>query len=185
MKVLGDISNGDIRKITWASYGSHPDSWFFAYELRSGLSTFCVGSAIPAALRQFIDKISHIAYLCSTLRVQLGDNDSFVAWTKTSWACCGIPKALEAELCQLSWTHMRSATLTRGSFKDMVSQIVWHGDGSYYVASRERHDWNFASGITCQAWNELWRRPPTPKELSELVVRFTPGSITLADANAL
>ena len=170
MKILGDVSNGIIRKITWASYGSLPSSWFFACELANNTSTFHVGSDIPPALHQFIVKIRPFPHLHSALRVQLGNNGSFIVWSKTSWACYGVPKALEIELCQMSWTHMRSATVTKGSFRSELKQVTWHGDGSYYVRSQVGGHWNFESATTLQAWNGFWCRKPTVKELSELVV---------------
>ncbi|KAF2623885.1 hypothetical protein BU25DRAFT_349118 [Macroventuria anomochaeta] len=173
MTVLGHISAMPVRKVTWASYGSRPDSWFFAYEMDDGTSTFRAGTGIPAALRQFIDRISQVPDLCSTLRVQLGNNDSFVAWAKTSWASYGIPRALEAELCQLSSAHMRSTTVTRGSLKGTLNRITWHGAGSYYVEGQEGYFWHFEAITTREAWIKLWSRKnatPSLEELSELVL---------------
>lgn len=170
MKILGGVSNGTIRKITWASYGGLPGSWFFACELTNNTHTFHIGSDIPPAVHYFIERIKPFPRLYSALRVQLGDNDSFIVWCKASWACYGIPKSLEAELCRMSWTHMRSATVTKGSSRTELKQVTWHGDGSYYVKSQEGGYWNFESAITLQAWNRLWCRKPTFEELSELVV---------------
>ncbi|KAF9697563.1 hypothetical protein EKO04_004183 [Ascochyta lentis] len=170
LKVLHDLSDARVRKVTWASYGSHAESWFFVYEMVDGTSTFRVGAAIPPALDQFIQKIKLIPHLLSALRVQLGDSNSFVAWSKTWWACHGIPKALEAELCQMSWTHMMTAAATRGSLQNELKQVAWHNDGSYYIESEQGHDWHFKSDTTQQAWDMLWRGRATPKELSELVV---------------
>ncbi|KAF3032915.1 hypothetical protein E8E12_003440 [Didymella heteroderae] len=51
MEVLDFNSSNPVRKITWASYGSHPDSWFFAYELGDGSSTFQAGEGTPPALQ--------------------------------------------------------------------------------------------------------------------------------------
>jgi hypothetical protein len=180
MEVLGDISKDSTQKTTCASYGSHLDSWFFAYELADGTCAFRVGSAIPAALRQFLEKIGSSAHLRSDVRVQLGDNDSFVSWAKTSWACRGVPEALETALCQLSSAHVKSTTITRGSFKHAVNQLTWHSDGSYYVGSEEESSWNFSSSITLQAWRKLWlktNRSPSFEELSELVVSSIPSSL--------
>jgi hypothetical protein len=173
MNVLGDFSTGRIKKVTWASYGTHADSWFFAYDLVDGTSTFRIGATIPAALRQFIERISSVTEMCSALRIQLGANDSFVAYVGTSWACYGVPKALEAELCQLSWTYMRCFTVTRGSLKGILSQVTWHGDGSYYVDSQAGNFWHFESVTTRAGWSKLWTSKdtiPSLEELSELVV---------------
>ncbi|KAJ4309702.1 hypothetical protein N0V94_008800 [Neodidymelliopsis sp. IMI 364377] len=67
IEILGDISKDSTQKITCASYGSHPNSWFFAYELVDGTCACRVGSAIPATLRQFLEKISSSAHLRSDL----------------------------------------------------------------------------------------------------------------------
>ncbi|KAF1931286.1 uncharacterized protein M421DRAFT_417934 [Didymella exigua CBS 183.55] len=173
MEVLGDISSKPVRKITWASYGSRPDSWFFAYEMTDGTSAFQVGETIPPALQQFIDRVRPVADLCSALRVQLGDNDSFFAWAKASWACHGVPAAIEAELCHLSGAHMRSATVTRGSLKGTLSQVTWHGDGSYFIGGQQGYFWHFESSIAHQAWARLWSSgtaAPSLTELAELVL---------------
>ena len=141
--------------------------------MADGASTFRVGAGIPSALRQFIDRISPVPDLCWALRVQLGNNDSFVAWAKTLWACYGVPKALEVELCQLSGSYMRPAAVTKGSLKGTLSQITWHEDGSYYVEGGEGRFWHFESSITRQAWAKLWsgkNATLSPEELSELVV---------------
>lgn len=102
MAVLKHMLTEPVKKVTCATYGSHPDSWFFAYELRDGRSTFQVGAGIPPALQQFINHITLVNDLRSALRVQLGDRDSFVAWAKNSWACYGVPAGVEAKLCQPS-----------------------------------------------------------------------------------
>ncbi|KAJ4337780.1 hypothetical protein N0V95_008238 [Ascochyta clinopodiicola] len=170
LEVLADLSTERIKRVTWASYGSHPDSWFFAYEMVDGTCTFRVGTAIPPALDQFIEKIKPTPHLCTTLRVQLGDRDSFIAWSKTSWACHGIPTSLEAELCTMSWTHIKSGTVTRGSLLSELKQVAWHSDGSFYVESQKGRDWKFESDIMQQAFNRLWHGSPTSEELSELVL---------------
>ncbi|KZM27371.1 uncharacterized protein EKO05_0010475 [Ascochyta rabiei] len=170
VEVLADLTTKRIKRVAWASYGSHTNSWFFAYEMVDGTCTFRVGAAVPPALDPFIEEIKPTPPLLTTLRVQLGDNNSFIAWSKTSWACHGIPAALEAELCQMSWTHMRSDTITRGLLQSEVKQATWHGDGSYYVESQEGRGWKFESDSTQQAWSRLWRGRPSRKELSELVL---------------
>lgn len=162
-----------VKKVTWATYGSHLDSWFFAYELQDGSSTFQVGPGIPPVLRQFIGRITPVDNLRSALRAQLGDHDSFVAWTKTSWACHSVPAEVEAQLCQLSSAHMRSSSSTWGSLNGALSQVVWHADGTYFVEAPQGCFWNFASSITQSAWVKLWSgktAAPSLTELSELVV---------------
>lgn len=173
MAVLKHILTKPVKKVTWASYGSHPDSWFFAYEMTDGTPTFEVGAGIPLALKQFIERITPVDDLRSALRVQLGNNDSFVAWAKTSWACYGVPAAVEAKLCQLSTVHMRSNSSSRGSLEGTLSQVAWHGDGTYFFVAHQDYFWNFDSSIVHNAWIKLWSgntAAPSLTELSELVV---------------
>jgi hypothetical protein len=176
MAVLECILNKPVKKVTWASYGSRPDSWFFVFENKDGSAAFRIGADIPLALKQFIERIAPVDDLRTALRVQLGANDSFVAWTKTSWACCGVPAEVEAELCQLSSAHMRSSSSTRGSLKDALNQVVWHADGTYFIEAQQGCFWNFDSSGTHNAWVKLWPGrtvAPSSTELSELVVRTT------------
>lgn len=184
MAVLGHLSSKPVRKIIWASYGSRADSWFFAYEMVDGSTAFQVGARIPLALRHFVDRICLVDDLRSALHVQLGNSESFVAWAQTSWACHGVPDAVEAELCRLSGAHMRTSTVTRGSFKGSLRQVTWHGDGSYFVEGQQGYFWHFGSSVTCQAWAKLWSgRTATPSltELSELVVSTAFGGAFAVD----
>ena len=182
LAVLGHILTKPVNKVTWAAYGSHPDSWFYAYELQDGSSTFQIGAGIPSALEQFIDRITPVDDLRSSLRVQLGASDSFVAWAKTSWACHGVPAAVEAELCQLSSAHVRSSAGTRGFLKSALRQLVWHADGTYFIEADQGYFWNFDSSVTHSAWVKLWSgrtAAPSLTELSELVVsNLVPSSLT-------
>lgn len=173
MQVLGDITKTNFRRITWASFGSDSDSWFFAYEHMDGTHSFRHGPAIPLELYQYIQKLKPTPYLRSALRVQLGQKNSFVAWSGTLWVCYDIPAALKAGLCQMSGAYMRSTNITRGSFKFGLLYAVWHSDGSYFGKSQHGYHWNFESAVTRQAWLEFWSRNPTLSELSELVV--SPG----------
>ena len=176
MAVLGHISSKPVKKITWASYGSHPDSWFFSYEMVDGMSDFQVGAAIPPALQQFVDRIRLVDDLRSNLRVQLGDSGSFVAWAKTSWACYGVPAAVEAELCQLSGAHMKSSTATKGSLKTTLTQVTWHGDGSYFIEDADECLWSFKSSVTKKAWDKVLSGRDgivDPTMMEELVVSTT------------
>lgn len=173
MAVLKHMLTEPVKKVTCAAYGSHHNSWFFAYELQDGSSTFQVGAGIPPPLQQYTDRITPVNDLHSALRVQLGDQDSFVAWAKTSWACHGVPAAVEAKLCQLSSAHRRSSSSTRGSLNGTLSQIVWHTDGTYFIEAQQGCFWNFASSTIQSAWAKLWSgktAAPSLMELSELVV---------------
>ncbi|KAJ4991584.1 hypothetical protein SVAN01_02965 [Stagonosporopsis vannaccii] len=171
VKVLSFLMARPVKKVTFASYGSHPDSWYFAFEMTNGKSTFLVGASIPPALREFVNRIRPFPELSSTLRVQLGSNDSFMAWANTSWACSGVPVALETTLCGLSSSYMRTR-VTKGSLRGPLSEVAWNSDGSYYVKAQQGYRWHFESSVTREGWTMLWpERTATPglEELSELV----------------
>ena len=170
-EVLAFLMFKSVKRVTWASYGSAPNSWFFLYELTDGTSTFQFGRDIPAALRQFIDVLT--PDLSSSLHVQLGNDNSFVAWAKTCWACNGIPLVLEKELVDLSGSHRRTHIDMKGSLKAAIDQVSWHSDGSYYLEGKEGYFWHFTPIITRKEWTKLWSKgnvTPSIKELSELAV---------------
>jgi methylenetetrahydrofolate dehydrogenase (NADP+)/methenyltetrahydrofolate cyclohydrolase/formyltetrahydrofolate synthetase len=170
-EVLAFLTFNSVKRVTWASYGSAPKSWFFVYELTDGTSAFELGKDIPAALRQFIDVLT--PDLSSSLRVQLGNDNSFVAWAKTCWACDGIPLVLENELADLRGSYRRTHIDMKGSLKAAIDQVAWHSDGSYYLEGKEGYFWNFTSIITRKEWTKLWSKgdvKPRIKELSELAV---------------
>jgi|SRR5690242_15508241 len=161
-----------VKRVTLASYGSHLDSWYFAFEMANEVPNFLVGAGIPVALRGFLNRIRPFPELTSALHVQLGNNDSFVAWANTSWACSGVPMALELTLCEQSSSYRR-AHMTQGSLRGSLSQVAWNGDGSYYLRGQQGCQWHFESSITREAWTMLWpRKTSTPDfdDLSELVV---------------
>jgi methylenetetrahydrofolate dehydrogenase (NADP+)/methenyltetrahydrofolate cyclohydrolase/formyltetrahydrofolate synthetase len=98
IQVLREVSAGRVKRILWASYGDKTGSWFFTCELRNGASAFEVGPDTPRALRAWIQQLDGSHLLLSALRVQLGDNDSFVVWSRTAWACANVPRQLQAKL---------------------------------------------------------------------------------------
>ncbi|KAH6621807.1 hypothetical protein C7974DRAFT_425580 [Boeremia exigua] len=173
MRVVDYLTTKPVRKVRWASYGSDSESWFFVFEMIDGTFTFHVGARIPAALRQFINQIRLVPNLCLGLRVQLGGDDSFVAWSRTSWVCYGVPAALEARLVHMSGNYMRCSGGTNGSFRGTLSQVTWHKDGSYYLKGQKGYASHFRSSITCKAWRTLWSsksETPSLAEYSELVL---------------
>jgi hypothetical protein len=97
-KLLSEAFHGRIKKIIWASFGSELESWFFAYKLQDNTSTFEIGAGIPLSLRTWIQQLVGSDLLLTSLRVQLGDNESFVAWSRTAWACANVPHGLQAKL---------------------------------------------------------------------------------------
>lgn len=173
LAVLEYLSCNCVASITWVSFGSTPDSYFFKYQINNGKSTFQAGPHIPLALQTFILKLS--PDLQPHLYVQLGDNDSFVAWAKTSWACSGIPVTLEREIADLSKQHIQTLKNTQGPPSAAIDQVAWHPDGSYFLKGAEACYWNFAAYITAQAWTQLWGKNSKPsfRELSYLAVSMS------------
>ncbi|KAF2998180.1 hypothetical protein E8E13_003779 [Curvularia kusanoi] len=171
LEVLEFLTCNSVARIAWASFGSTPDSYFFRYQINDGKSAFQAGSHIPLALQEFICKLS--PDLRSSLYVQLGDNDSFVAWAKTSWTCRGIPVALEREIANLSRQHIQTLKNTQGSPSAAIDQVAWHPDGSYFLRGAQACYWNFEAETTAQAWAELWSgksSKPSFRELSYLAL---------------
>ena len=116
LPIASAIAAGSIKKITWASYGFKPESWFFAFELANGKPTFECGRDIPLALASFIKRLKVSDRLLATLRVQLGDSDSFVAWSSSAWACANVPHQLRDKL---SVGHCRLTCLTTNFILDV------------------------------------------------------------------
>ncbi|KAF2787377.1 hypothetical protein K505DRAFT_288078 [Melanomma pulvis-pyrius CBS 109.77] len=165
-----------VKKIVWVSYGSDWNSWFFRYETHDGRSINRYGNATPLTLRQFIDyTISCTSpHLVASLRVQLGSDGSFLAWTRGLWICHRIPEPLKAILLQESSQHAKGDDgLLKGVFTEQrhLTHASWHDNGSFYV-NISGHIWNFQSDITKLAWNDLWRERGqdliTPTELADL-----------------
>ncbi|KAF1848906.1 uncharacterized protein K460DRAFT_304513 [Cucurbitaria berberidis CBS 394.84] len=168
-KVLSEVSAGHIKKIVWASYGSDAESWFFAFETTDGANAFQIGHNTPIALRQFILLLSESEHLLASLRVQLGDKESFVVWTHTVWACSDIPHALQDKLCQLSSAFRESHGVTKGSLKSgTLDNVQWHRNGTFYAKTPSRHTGFYTTKFMLAAWNELWKERG-PEQLSSKI----------------
>jgi hypothetical protein len=136
------------------------------------------GNATPAALRQFIEEsyTSTSPHLFASMRVQLGRDDSFFAWTKCLWICHNIPTALKELLIDESTEYSQSHEgLVKGLFKyQPPTHVSWHENGSYYYQTNEGHLWNFQSNITQNGWTTLWHNRQgddfTAGELTNLAV---------------
>lgn len=155
---MSDLLGGQVKKVTWASFGGdHPSSYFFAYEMKDGSPGHRAGKAIPSTLRPFLDYTSQASFeLASALRVQLGANRSWAAWAGSLWACRKVPSALQETLCQLSSGYHEDDNGIKGALKTgTLTNITWHANGSYYVKSSE-HSWNFESDAIKRGWNDLW-----------------------------
>ncbi|KAF2707959.1 hypothetical protein K504DRAFT_383596 [Pleomassaria siparia CBS 279.74] len=177
-KIMIDLTMGQakVKKIVCASYGGSSDSWFFRYETHGGQSYSRFGRKIPAACRQFIEAsfTSDTPDIYASLHVQLGSQDSFIAWTNVLWICHGVPSQLKVILSQESFQHTpMSEGLMRGVFKhrNPIDHVSWHKNGSFYIKGNQ-HSWNFRSTITKKAWDDLWRNQGsglvTPRELKNL-----------------
>ncbi|KAI2482713.1 hypothetical protein Ptr902_05030 [Pyrenophora tritici-repentis] len=156
LTISSAIASGYIKKITWASYGCKAESWFFAFELADGNPSFEHGDDIPPALVSFIRSLRGSQVLLAALRVQLGANDSFVAWSKSAWACANVPPQLRAKLREGSSASLEGV-ITKGSLRNgTLDNVQWHANGSFYIKSRHLHLVNFQSKLMDSKWNELW-----------------------------
>jgi methylenetetrahydrofolate dehydrogenase (NADP+)/methenyltetrahydrofolate cyclohydrolase/formyltetrahydrofolate synthetase len=161
VEILNAIAAGAIGKVTWVSFGSNPDSWFFAYELRTGQLSWRCGPNIPATLERLLETRRITPANTPGLRVQLGSADSFVFWLWPMWVCYNVPDSLKKELEVKSASYQRQAALETGFFSgdspDIPDIVTWHRDGSYYVHSRGDHVWNFQPTMNIQ-WKKLWEQ---------------------------
>ncbi|CAA9962479.1 SH3 3 domain containing protein [Pyrenophora teres f. maculata] len=154
--ITNAIALGHINKITWASYGCNTESWFFAFELADGKPSFEYGHGIPRDLISFIRNLQGSEILLAALRVQLGANDSFVAWSMSAWACANVPPQLQAKLREGSSASL-DGVITKGSLRNgTLDNVQWHTNGSFYIKSGHVHLVNFQSKLMDSKWNELW-----------------------------
>jgi hypothetical protein len=177
-KVMTDLLSGQVKKVTWASFGSdHPSSYFFAYVMKDGSPSHRTGKTVPSTLRPFLDYVSRASFeLSATLRVQLGANRSWAAWAGNLWACKKVPLALQETLCQLSLNHREDESGMKGVLRaSTLTNITWHANGSYYVNNRE-HSWSFESDTIKRGWNDLWSglQHVSPHEPTDLAVSIRP-----------
>ena len=174
---MSDLVDGEVKKVTWASFGDHPRSFFFAYVMNNGSPGHRVGKAIPSTLRPFLEHASQASFeKASALCVQLGADRSWAAWMGTSWACRNVPAALQETLCQLSSDHHKDENGLEGvSNVGSITNVTWHANGSYYVKS-SGHDWSFCSAALQQGWNDMWNgiKNVAANEPTELAVSITP-----------
>jgi methylenetetrahydrofolate dehydrogenase (NADP+)/methenyltetrahydrofolate cyclohydrolase/formyltetrahydrofolate synthetase len=179
-KAFAELSNGLIKKVLWASFGSAPESWFFSFQLKNGSIAVRLGAAAPQALRRYIETLSTSNPLLRRLQVQLGHNDSFVAWSSTAWACSNnIPEGLHRRLRQLS-SHTRDIVgVTLGSLMDhrSLTNVQWHHDGAFYLKTTKGQAWDFKSQAMRDAWCKLWPGFEdgmlTPEHLAQVAVSHT------------
>jgi methylenetetrahydrofolate dehydrogenase (NADP+)/methenyltetrahydrofolate cyclohydrolase/formyltetrahydrofolate synthetase len=170
-KAVEIFVNDNMKKVLWASFGDTPESWFFSFELKNGLVSVRLGDGAPYALHDYIDNISTSNHLLGSLRVQLGNNASYVLWSRTLWACHNIPEDLCAQLCGLSSNSRVSKGVTKGSLKEQsVTNVQWHEDGSFYIRTSDTHAWNFCANILHGAWRKMWGDSMGPKDPTELAV---------------
>lgn len=179
--MLLDLSTGLIHKIIWASFGSHRDAWFFAFQMKDGAHAFRFGSGTSPALHQYIAQLSVSKLLVESLRIQLGDNDSFLAWSCSSWAASGIPLPLLNKLCSLSNATREVGNIWKGSFKPEcwpLGSAQWSRQGSFYLHCNGRHMGDWRGRVIRDAWHKLWQDEETkdlrPTIQNELAVSHVP-----------
>ncbi|KAH7383835.1 hypothetical protein BKA66DRAFT_529275 [Pyrenochaeta sp. MPI-SDFR-AT-0127] len=152
------ISIGYVKMILWASFGTEPESWFLAYKTNDGTSAFRLGKDAPVALYELVQRLNKPNNRLSSLRVQLGDGESFVLWSQKAWACSNVPQLLQVKLCQLSSTFREYNSVMKGSLKQgTLDNVQWHRDGTFYMKSGKFHVWHYHADIMRAAWHELWR----------------------------
>jgi methylenetetrahydrofolate dehydrogenase (NADP+)/methenyltetrahydrofolate cyclohydrolase/formyltetrahydrofolate synthetase len=154
---LAELAGCSIKRIVWVSFGSTAESWFFAYEFTNDAKTFRLGESVPRALRNYVDNFGDPKFLEGTLRVQLGHDDSFVVWSRNSWACYGVPGDLLMRLCKLSAGTRQGSGIFMGSLKKgTLIHVQWSKDGSYYLHSSSAYARWFGSRVLREAWMSLW-----------------------------
>lgn len=158
--MLLELSTGLIHKIVWASFGSNTDSWFFAFQTKDGANSFRFGTGTPSALHQYITQLSVSKLVLESVRVQLGDNDSFLAWSRSSWAASGIPLPLLNKLRSLSSAMREWGIVSKGSLKPgcwPLKSAQWSRRGSYYLHCNGRHMGDWKGEAIRDAWHKLWQ----------------------------
>jgi methylenetetrahydrofolate dehydrogenase (NADP+)/methenyltetrahydrofolate cyclohydrolase/formyltetrahydrofolate synthetase len=163
VEILNAIAAGTIKRVRWVSFGSNPDSWFFAYELKNGQASWRCGPHIPAALERILEHRRITPSTTPGLRVQLGNASSFVFWFWPMWVCYDVPSSLRKELEIKSASYQRQGVIETGYFSGNLANIpdiiTWHRDGSYYVHSCGDHVWNFRPTMNAH-WKMLWEQSP-------------------------
>lgn len=126
--------------------------------MRDGTHTFKVGAGIPATLRQYIAKLKKQQIPLDTLRVQLGDNDSFVVWVQDLWASANIPVGLLNQLRLLSSSLRSSKDYTKGSLKIRpLENVQWLKEGSWFTSSGGVLKGNLLPGPARSHWVKFWK----------------------------
>lgn len=144
--------------------------------MKDGANTFRFGTGTPSALHQYTTQLGASKLLLDSLRIQLGDNDSFLAWSRSGWAASGIPLPLLDRLGSLSSAVRDWDKVFKGSFKAgcwPLTNAQWSRHGSYYLQCNGRHMGNWKGRVISDAWNKLWQdkktedlRPRIQRELA-------------------
>ncbi|KAJ4350046.1 uncharacterized protein N0V89_008667 [Didymosphaeria variabile] len=160
-KVVKDLLGGQIKKVLYASFGSDVNSFFFTYQMKDGGVAHRAGRNLPKALRSFVDRVSASSKeSASSLRVQLGANRSYVAWSGLLWVSKRIPKGLRTALFNISSTDFVEANGAPGVLQSgTLDNIAWHDSGNWYVKNRYDHLNNLVgrgARVLQGAWKDLW-----------------------------
>lgn len=154
---MEDLLGGEIKKVLRASFGSEVHSYFFTYEMGDGTIAHRAGADIPVILKSFVEGIPTTSKCRTSLRVALGANQSFVAWSGSLWTSSGIPDELFVTLHSLSSTKFKATVKSYGNLKlGALEEIGWHGNGSWHVKIEDLQLQTFTNRSVWKAWKDLW-----------------------------
>lgn len=160
-KVRDDLLRGTIRKVLRASFGSEPDSFHFSYELKNGRYDYRSGN-LPDNIGRMFEQFSLLyPQVIAKLRVQLGEDGSYLVWNEDFWFSRGLPSALLLALLTLSSPQPGGSELqVSGRFGTRrVKNVSWHTNGTFFVQTDEPR-WHFESEDVQLGWRALWRNQP-------------------------
>jgi hypothetical protein len=107
--------------------------------MRDGSIAHRAGTDLPHRLESFVARASSLSQKwASSLRVQLGANESYVAWTGSVWVAHGIPTGLLTALHNASsfdYNDANGSALKSGT----IDNIAWHDNDSWYLKNGGAH----------------------------------------------
>ncbi|PSN72426.1 hypothetical protein BS50DRAFT_484282 [Corynespora cassiicola Philippines] len=165
-QVAEQLLSGEVDRVTWAAFGSDPDSWFFLYEKSGRVFEAQYGQGTPLFLRGLVDQCN--PELLSSLRVQFGVSGSFVIWTNETWVSSGIPKVVQMTLRSVSANFQVFGQVCSGNFKmGALENLAWHRNGSFYIKTALTYYFDFCTAALKEAWDELWQTPDHSKRIDQ------------------
>ncbi|KAF2010764.1 hypothetical protein BU24DRAFT_45494 [Aaosphaeria arxii CBS 175.79] len=166
-EVMKRLSSKTVRKIRFASFGSHEHVWFVAYDTYPFGTYYDVGPSTAPALCRFLNFVQRADKKSTSkfLRVQFGDGNSYLAWSSTSWISYGIDRGLKDFLNDMSKVDPLN-TFRRIFTSNAPSNIAFHSDGSFILARKENRltpqhglfqncAYKIKSGAILEGWIQL------------------------------